>query len=1257
MKRFILLFLLTLSASASVMAQKYTTENTRSRGFGFYLGVDRDTLQYIVASPFDNWFIEAGGGLQTYIGNEFEDSARWNPLSYHLYAEIGKWVIPDLAFSVSVSAWGMQGQTRYGPHPFVDFTEVPTESLDDPHPGSYYKYQRFNANGISLNGSFILDWTNLFNGYEKGLQRRLHVMTPIGLGYSMLYGGQKNPKGFGMYNEGHFRRNFELDFRTGLLFEFKFNEAVTLNFRPTIQIARQSLDWSPTVSEQAEMSGIFDIMPSLTVAMRFNFIRRVTKVDARTGKVVKVATNHMFQPAHNERIQYLESRIDTIRDQMTGLEMAGDAEAAASAATINRLNHLLDSLNNLLAHSGSAAPKSIDDQIDEINTELSQISASGLPDGINLSDEDAQALLERQQARRDRVLVLERRLRELQRMLDRGRGDPYEIVAEIDKLKSGRDELLAEGLADNLRYGIGDNGSAAKRDVFEVSFMPLDVAREASESAEIIRSLNYLIDSLNYILTLNPNAPKSVRDQIVILTKERDRVKDNSLPGAANLKQDVAQALLVRQDARRDSVTSLARQVRDLQEELDNGRGNSVEINKAIRRIITDRERITAEGDADNRAQGIYADPGRERVVTKVAFVPYEVAREAAATNASIMNLKQTLDSLNIIVAHNPDAPSEVFEQIEFVNQEIERLKTTSLPGAANLTADQVMQLLSRQGIRRDTVAILTAKIDEIQTKLDNGRGNRAQLSSQINRLKSDRERLNAEGEADNRAMGLYATSENTRVIERTINNAYFVPYEVAREAAASSATIQNLNHMLDSLNNYVTINPNSPKIVFDQIENLKKELARAKTSSLPGAASLTTDNAMALIGRQSSRRDSVAIINGKIQELQTKLESGRGNRADINDQISRLKGDRERIIADGEADNRANGLYGIDNGRAEGKVYYFPYEVAREAAASATSIRNLNKTLDSLKVIYDKDPDHAPQELLDQIDDINKKLANVKASSLPGAPDLSASEAVALMGRQSARRDSVEAINAQIDEINTKIENGRGNRSELNATIARLKADREKLLADGEADNRAHGLYGNGSNAGNAVPGDRPGRQFGIFDPYEAAREAAARAKRLNKMAALNHQLDSLQNLLEYEITTSDPMLELSTAIERLHLPMTRVFYQLDKSDLDYNARKLLHEFALAVKKGPADVKYYIIGAADAQTGTPAHNVDLSKRRCQAVYDVLTRSYGISPSQFEMFPLGGITEYTVQENNRTAIIVLSNSKLTEIIDKWGVKK
>ena len=67
MKKVLLILILALSAS---------TLSAQTRHRGIALGADRDTLKFLIASPFDNWYVNVGGGLQTFFGNEVESSAR-----------------------------------------------------------------------------------------------------------------------------------------------------------------------------------------------------------------------------------------------------------------------------------------------------------------------------------------------------------------------------------------------------------------------------------------------------------------------------------------------------------------------------------------------------------------------------------------------------------------------------------------------------------------------------------------------------------------------------------------------------------------------------------------------------------------------------------------------------------------------------------------------------------------------------------------------------------------------------------------------------------------------------------------------------------------------------------------------------------------------------------------------------------------------------------------------------------------------------
>lgn len=307
---------------------------------GFSLGADRDTLLYIIASPFDNWYINLGGGIQTFMGNEIEASARQNKLNYNLSVEIGKWIIPDLAVSARLNFMSVDGQSRYPLQPFIDFTGVPTHKEGDI---PYYDYQPFHAHALTLMGFVTFDWTNFLKGYEAGRRKRLHWYTPIGLGASMLFGPQENP--IGDHELGSFRRNFELaySFRVGA--EYTFTEHVSMNASLELFGSESTWDWSPYDNSRT----IFDIIPSFNVAVKFNLLKNVTKYNTYTRTSSREKVNHEFL-AYGTRhtVSTLTGRIEKLNELIDSVQNLSDQKGQQDSATIAQMTEELNNLQAIL---------------------------------------------------------------------------------------------------------------------------------------------------------------------------------------------------------------------------------------------------------------------------------------------------------------------------------------------------------------------------------------------------------------------------------------------------------------------------------------------------------------------------------------------------------------------------------------------------------------------------------------------------------------------------------------------------------------------------------------------------------------------------------------------------------------------------------------------------------------------------------------------------------------------------------------------
>lgn len=339
MKKLILLAALLITAISSLSAQEF-----RRRGFA--LGADRDTLLYIIASPFDNWYVIAGGGIQTFMGNELEASARLNKLNYNARVEVGKWVIPDLSVSLRISAFNVDGQTKYGLQPFVDRLNDDTNANG---------YNPFHAHALAFLGFVTLDWTNFTQGYEAGRRNRWHFYSPIGLGMSMLYGNQRNPRGSDEI--GTFRRNLELAFSLGFGAEYVFSKNFAINATAELFGSESTWDWSPYNNSYS----IFDIIPSISIGARFNLLSDITKYDPHTRKSRREKVNHEFiafgtrntVSTLNGRIERLNSQIDSVQNLAREQSESDSSKLADMNKELNDLQQQLDSARMATGHMPS----------------------------------------------------------------------------------------------------------------------------------------------------------------------------------------------------------------------------------------------------------------------------------------------------------------------------------------------------------------------------------------------------------------------------------------------------------------------------------------------------------------------------------------------------------------------------------------------------------------------------------------------------------------------------------------------------------------------------------------------------------------------------------------------------------------------------------------------------------------------------------------------------------------------------------------
>lgn len=372
MKKIVITLILLIACSTSLFAQRFERK-------GFALGADRDTLLYIIASPFDNWWINLGGGLQTYIGNTPDSKAAWNKVDLGLRVEVGKWIIPDLAVSLRLGIASAHSKSRHGGNnPLTDISHPVNYSGAE-----YGPYYPISACIATFMGYVTFDWTNFFHGYEQGKRRRWHFYTPIGLGGAVMIGEIVNPNYVNKVNNNpneedvelnDLSRNFELSFSGGFTTEYYASKHISLNATIDLLMARGSLD-DYNYNLDADIRRV-DLIPSIYFGAKFNLLKNVTKYNPYTHTSSREVVNHEFLPAGSRNtLPRLMGKIERLGQQIDSiLNQSGDREHQDSIiidSLINELHNANNTRDSLIREGGyGAQPHSVIDELLNTNEVL-----------------------------------------------------------------------------------------------------------------------------------------------------------------------------------------------------------------------------------------------------------------------------------------------------------------------------------------------------------------------------------------------------------------------------------------------------------------------------------------------------------------------------------------------------------------------------------------------------------------------------------------------------------------------------------------------------------------------------------------------------------------------------------------------------------------------------------------------------------------------------------------------------------------------
>jgi outer membrane protein OmpA-like peptidoglycan-associated protein len=136
--------------------------------------------------------------------------------------------------------------------------------------------------------------------------------------------------------------------------------------------------------------------------------------------------------------------------------------------------------------------------------------------------------------------------------------------------------------------------------------------------------------------------------------------------------------------------------------------------------------------------------------------------------------------------------------------------------------------------------------------------------------------------------------------------------------------------------------------------------------------------------------------------------------------------------------------------------------------------------------------------------------------------------------------------------------------------------------------------------------------------------------AKAEQKRLALLKQLEERNEEL-----TDERSEELAVPV----MPDLAIFFEIGKANLSDKALINIGYIADAIKQFP-EKKFTLFASADKETGTPEYNMKLSKKRGDAVLNVLVEKFGVAPEQLTVQAVGSQQQkYEGAQLNRVVVI------------------
>lgn len=130
------------------------------------------------------------------------------------------------------------------------------------------------------------------------------------------------------------------------------------------------------------------------------------------------------------------------------------------------------------------------------------------------------------------------------------------------------------------------------------------------------------------------------------------------------------------------------------------------------------------------------------------------------------------------------------------------------------------------------------------------------------------------------------------------------------------------------------------------------------------------------------------------------------------------------------------------------------------------------------------------------------------------------------------------------------------------------------------------------------------------------------------------NQQLQAQVSQLQAEVKKAA-----AATVKQIEVAPRAIFFTINKANLTPKDEINLKFVADQMKQNP-NKQYTVVGYADKATGTPAFNMQLSQKRAENVFNLLTKKFGVNPKQLKIEAKGGVDNlFDGNSLNRVAII------------------